>query len=277
MNVDFEQILFWATLLAGFIVLADLLFFARRRKRKLAQAFPAVARVEPKPSHVIEYARAFFPILLIVFLLRSFLYEPFRIPSGSLEPTLLMGDFILANKFDYGLRIPVLRHKILNVGVPQRGDIIVFRWPPNPHYYFIKRVIGIPGDRIDYMNKTLIINGQEIVQTSEPVIPTEKSVPRESGEMMHVIEKQEDLLGVKHNIYQEPTKIGYNFQNINVPEGMYMVMGDNRDDSADSRYWGFVPEENIVGKAVFIWMSWDSFAPYGLNKIRWDRIGRRIH
>lgn len=277
MNIDFEQLLFWATLVTGLIVLADFLYFKRRRKKKLAQAFPAVGRTETKPSHLIEYSRAFFPILLVVFLLRSFLFEPFRIPSGSLEPTLLMGDFILANKYDYGLRLPVIRHKLLNLGLPQRGDIIVFRWPPNPHYYFIKRVIGVPGDRIDYVNKVLVINGQQVLQTSLPTVPVEKNVPRESGEMMQVIEKQEDLFGVKHNIYQEPSKMGYNFQNINVPDGMYMVMGDNRDDSADSRYWGFVPEENIVGKAVLIWMSWDSFAPYGLKKIRWDRIGRRIH
>jgi signal peptidase I len=277
MSIDFEQLLFWATVITGFIVLADFLFFTRRRKKKLSQAFPAVPRQEPKPSHLIEYSRAFFPILLIVFLLRSFLFEPFRIPSGSLEPTLLMGDFILANKFDYGLRLPVFRHKFLNINTPKRGDIVVFRWPPNPHYYFIKRVIGLPGDHIDYVNKELIINGQVVLQTSEPVVPKEKAVPRESGEMMQVIEKQEDLLGVRHNIYQEPSKIGYNFQNINVPEGMYMVMGDNRDDSADSRYWGFVPEENIVGKAVLIWMSWDSFAKAGLDKIRWNRIGRQIH
>lgn len=277
MNIDFEQLLFWATLVTGVVMLADVLYFARRRKKKLAQAFPAAGRVEPKPSYLIEYSRAFFPILLIVLVLRSFLFEPFRIPSGSLEPTLLMGDFILANKFDYGLRLPVFRTKFLNLGQPQRGDIIVFRWPPNPHYYFIKRVIGIPGDRIDYVNKVLKINGQEMTQTALPIIPPTKSVPRESGEMMQVIEKKEDLYGVEHDIYQEPSKIGYNFENINVPEGMYMVMGDNRDDSADSRYWGFVPEENIVGKAVLIWMSWDSFAPLGVDKVRWDRIGRRIH
>lgn len=277
MNLDFEQILLWVTVVTGLIVLADFLFFSRRRKRKRAQAFPVVAQAEPKTSPLVEYSRAFFPILLIVLLLRSFLFEPFRIPSGSLEPTLLMGDFILVNKFDYGLRFPVFRYKLLKVGLPARGDIIVFRWPPNPHYYFIKRVVGLPGDRIDYVNKVLFINGQEVLQTSEPTLPAEKFVPRESGKMMQVVEKREDLFGVVHNIYQEPSKIGYNFKNINVPEGMYMVLGDNRDDSADSRYWGFVPEENVVGKAVVIWMSWDSFAPFGIHKIRWDRIGRRIH
>lgn len=274
MNIDFEQVLFWATVITGVIVLADWLYFHKYRKNRTKTSDKSG---RAKPSQLIEYSKAFFPILLIVFLLRSFLFEPFRIPSGSLEPTLLMGDFILANKFDYGLRFPVFRSKFMNLGQPARGDIIVFRWPPNPHYYFIKRVIGLPGDRIDYVDKVLSVNGQKVLQTALPTIPAEKTVLRETGEKMQVIEKQEDLLGVKHNIYQEPSKMGYNFQNINVPEGMYMVMGDNRDDSADSRYWGFVPEENIVGKAVLIWMSWDSFAPLGLHKIRWERIGKRIH
>lgn len=277
MNLDYELILFWATAITGIIVIADMVFFARRRKRLSAQLAPAGGQAKAKPSRLIEYSRSFFPILLVVFLLRSFLYEPFRIPSSSLEPTLLMGDFILANKFDYGIRLPVLRKKVINVGMPERGDIIVFRWPPNPHYYFIKRIVGLPGDHIDYVNKTLTINGGVVMQTSEPVIPAEKSVPRENGDMMRVIEKQEDLFGVKHDIYIEPDKMGYNFQDIIVPDGMYMVMGDNRDNSADSRYWGFVPEENIVGKAVLIWMSWDPFASFGLHKIRWYRMGSQIH
>lgn len=277
MNIDFEQLLFWATVVTGIIVLLDILFFARRRKNKLAQDLSSTPHIAPKASHFIEFIRAFFPIILIVFLLRSFLFEPFRIPSGSLEPTLLMGDFILASKFDYGIRLPILRTKIVGWRMPKRGDIIVFRWPPNVHYYFIKRIVGLPGDHIDYVNKTLIINGQEAQQSVLPDIPAGKSIPRENGSMITVIEKRENLLGVKHSIYLEPAKIGYNFQNINVPEGMYMVMGDNRDNSADSRYWGFVPEENIVGKAVLVWMSWNSFSANLLHKIRWDRIGGLIH
>lgn len=278
MGIDFEQILLWATVIAGIIALADILFFARRRKHKAAEASTAAMRaIETKPSLIIEYARSFFPILIIVFLLRSFLFEPFRIPSSSLEPTLLIGDFILANKYTYGLKLPIFRNTILKIGTPQRGDIIVFRWPPNKHYYFIKRIVGVPGDHIDYIDKTLIINGQQAIQMTEPVIPAIRTVLRENGGLMRVVEKQEDLLGVRHNIYQEPNKAGYNFQNINVPEGMYLVMGDNRDNSADSRYWGFVPVENIVGKATWVWMSWDSLASYGIRKIRWHRIGKRIH
>lgn len=277
MSIDFEQVLLWATIIAGFIVLLDVLFFARQRKLKASKSLAAAGQViEAKPHSVIEYARSFFPILLIVFLLRSFLFEPFRIPSSSLEPTLLIGDFILTNKYTYGLKLPIFRTTILKIGSPQRGDIIVFRWPPNKHYYFIKRIVGIPGDRIDYIDKMLIINGQQAIQMTEPILPAVKTTQRENGDWMRVLEKQENLLGVRHQIYQEPNKPAYNFQNINVPERMYLVMGDNRDSSADSRYWGFVPEENIVGKASWVWMSWDPFAAYGIHKIRWYRIGKRI-
>lgn len=273
MNIDFEQLLLWATVISGALVLADVVWFAPRRKRQFIQANAQ----PPQPSRLIEYAHAFFPILLIVFLLRSFLFEPFRIPSGSLEPTLHMGDFILANKFEYGIRIPVLRTKVISLNEPQRGDIIVFRWPPNTHYYFIKRVIGLPGDRIDYINKNLIINGEKVMQLDLPILPVTQAIPQEGGKMSTVIEKQENLLGVQHHIYIEPSKTGANFEDIQVPAGMYMVMGDNRDNSADSRYWGFVPEENIVGKAVWIWMSWDSLSTDVFHKIRWNRIGKRIH
>lgn len=275
MNFDFEQILFWSTVVTGGVGLADIVYFAPRRKRKATEA----GSLTPPPQPIlIEYARSFFPILLIVFLLRAFLYEPFRIPSGSLEPTLRMGDFILTNKFDYGLRLPILRTKLVNIGIPKRGDIVVFRWPPDTSYYFIKRVIGLPGDRVNYMNKVLTINGKEMTQTALHTPPVLNTIQLENGYTIRVEKKEEDLGGVKHYIYLEPARgLGYNFQNINVPQGMYLVMGDNRDDSADSRYWGFVPEENIVGKAVLVWMSWDSFAPSWAQKIRWERIGRSVH
>src|SRR3990167_8105400 len=152
MDLNFELILFYAALITGLTCLYDIILLAPKRKR---------AGKEAKLSTIVEYSRSFFPILLIVFLLRSFLYEPFRIPSGSLEPTLLMGDFILVNKFDYGIRLPVIHKKIFNMGSPKHGDIIVFRWPPNPSVDFIKRVIGLPGDRISYINKVLYINGQK--------------------------------------------------------------------------------------------------------------------
>jgi signal peptidase I len=263
MNFNFELILFYATLITGLISLYDMLFLAPRRKRKQAQTG------EVKLPIIIDYARSFFPVLLVVFLLRSFLYEPFRIPSGSLEPTLLTGDFILVNKYDYGVRLPVVHKKIMGKGAPKRGDIMVFRWPANPSVDFIKRVIGLPGDRISYINKELVVNGQKIPQE---FLQNNQAQDNNGGEWQ-ATEKQEDLLGVKHHIYIDPAKSNRDYRDIVVPSGMYFVMGDNRDDSADSRFWGFVPEKNIVGKAILVWMSWNS------NKtgVRWSRIGKSIH
>lgn len=263
MYFDFELILFYATLITGIIWLLDLLILQPKRKR---------AR-QPAPPLLIDYARSFFPILLIVFLLRSFLFEPFRIPSGSLEPTLLVGDFILLNKYDYGVRLPIVRKKIFAIGEPQRGDIMVFRWPPNPAYYFIKRVIGLPGDQISYINKELFVNGQKIPQTELDMSQTKSGAPLPvSGDEWGMQKKEEDLLGMKHKIYILPTRASRDYKDIVVPKGMYFVMGDNRDNSADSRYFGFVPDRNIVGKAVLVWMSWDS----AKTGIRWNRLGTLI-
>lgn len=260
MNFNFELILFYASIVTGVLSLLDVLILAPRRRR---QSPPA------KMPLVMDYARAFFPVLVIVFILRSFLFEPFRIPSGSLEPTLLTGDFILVNKFNYGVRLPVLHKKIYDYRSPSRGDIIVFRWPPNPSYDFIKRVVGIPGDHISYINKELVVNGKKIPQTF-----LQKSVAQdESGAEWPADEKLEDLTGISHHIYVNPTKSSHDYQDIIVPPGMYFVMGDNRDDSADSRYWGFVPEKNIVGKATLVWMSWGGIH----HGVRWDRVGRMIH
>lgn len=263
MNFNFELILFYATVISGLIALFDTIFLAP--KRKLAHK----GTEEIKLPIIIDYARSFFPVLLIVFLLRSFLFEPFRIPSGSLEPTLLTGDFILVNKFDYGVRLPVVHTKLFGSGTPQRGDIMVFRWPPNPSYDFIKRVIGLPGDTISYINKELYVNGKQIPQEFLKV----SAAMNENGAEWQAQEKQEDLLGIKHHIYVDNEKSSQDFHDIVVPDGMYFVMGDNRDDSADSRFWGFVPDKNIVGKAVMVWMSWD-----GLKKnIRFSRMGTIIH
>lgn len=256
MNFNFELILFYATIISGGIALFDILFLAKRRRAKRGK--------DAKHPLLIEYARSFFPVFLIVFLLRSFLFEPFRIPSPSLEPTLLTGDFILVNKFDYGIRLPIIGKKILNIGEPKRGDILVFRWPPDKSFDFIKRVIGLPGDKISYIDKEIYINGQKLSQT---VLPKQQPNPWDAAE------KQEDLLGVKHNIYVSPNKETRNFYNIEVPKGMYFVMGDNRDDSADSRYWGFVPDKNIVGKAVMVLLSWNK-TDY---RVRWSRSGEIIH
>lgn len=258
MNLDFELILFYATVVCGVIFLLDIIFWARKRKQ--AQA---------KMNIIIEYARSFFPVLVVVFLVRSFIFEPFRIPTGSLKPTLQVGDFILVNKFAYGMRLPIIHTKIWNDGEPQRGDILVFRWPPKPSVDFIKRVIGVPGDHISYIDKTLYINGEKIPQT----FIQNSTDQDDKSNSWNVVQKQEDLLGIKHDIYQIPDRLSDDFKDIVVPKGMYFVMGDNRDDSADSRFFGFMPEGNIVGKAQLIWMSWnsDKYMP------RWDRIGKPIH
>jgi signal peptidase I len=259
MNFNFELILFYLVLLSGGITLFDRLFLAKKRH---------MHQTSVKPSVIIDYARSFFPVLLVVFLFRSFLYEPFRIPTGSLKPTLLDGDLILVNKFDYGIRLPVLHQKMMDMHQPQRGDIFVFRWPPNPSVLFIKRVIGVPGDRIRYINKVLTINGQEVPQTFDKMATDTDAL----GDVFNVEQKTENLIGVKHSIFQIPERTAVDFQDIVVPPGMYFAMGDNRDNSADSRFFGFVPEVNIVGKAILTWMSWDS----ATHTVRWNRIGKWV-
>jgi signal peptidase I len=167
------------------------------------------------------------------------------------------------------VRLPVIHKKIINVAEPKRGDIIVFRWPPNPSLDFIKRVIGVPGDKISYIDKVLYVNGQKI-----PQVYLKNTTDRdEEGHIQDVLLKQEDFFGVQHKIYQNVNDVGDDIRDIEVPKGMYFAMGDNRDNSADSRFWGFVPEENIVGKASHVWMSWDSID----HLVRWNRIGHPIH
>ncbi len=223
-----------------------------------------------------EYARSFFPIFLVVLLLRAFVAEPFRIPSGSMMPTLLVGDFILVNKFTYGLRMPVTKAKFMDVNEPERGDIVVFRYPVNPKLDYIKRLIGLPGDHIRYRNKTLYINGKPMKM--QPVGPYE---PVGSGaRALGSFEAKEDLMGVEHSVLINPLAPDFNpgctfmgYREIVVPKGHYLMMGDNRDDSNDGRCWGFVPEENLVGKAFMIWFSLDWKRP---GIIAWNRIGRFV-
>jgi signal peptidase I len=255
--MNFELLLSIAVLITGVVSLLDLLFCApRRRKQHIA-----------KPPLVIEYSRSFFPILLLVLLLRSFLVEPFRIPSGSEKPDLLIGDFILANKFIYGIRLPVWHHKLMAIEEPKRGDVVVFLWPNDRSTYFIKRIIGLPGDFISYKNKILTINGQ---LTSQKLLG--EAMDQEGTKEWPVLLKQENLLGLQHPIYLRPDQVANDFS-LQVPTGNYFVMGDNRDNSYDSRYWGFVPEKNLVGKAFLIFFSWDGIH----NRVRWKRIAMPIH
>ena len=208
----------------------------------------------------VEYARSFFPIFLIVLLLRAFLVEPFRIPSGSMMPTLLVGDFILVNKFTYGIRMPVTKTKLIELDEPARGDIVVFRWPQNTRLDYIKRVVGLPGDRIAYREKTLFINGEPA-----PIRVVGPYQPEGSGmRALGSIEGRERLGEVEHSILINPMTSDFGptcgflgYREVTIPEGNYLMVGDNRDDSNDGRCWGFVPEENLVGKAFFIWLSWD--------------------
>jgi signal peptidase I len=258
MSFNFEFFLTTAVIISGAIALVDILVFAPIRQRK------KIAH----PSVLIEYARSFFPILLLVLLLRSFLAEPFRIPSGSEKPDLLVGDFIVANKFDYGIRLPVLHKKIISMGEPKRGDVVVFLWPKDTSTYFIKRVIGLPGDVITYKNKVLTINGQLAPQT----LLGKQTDQDGANETWPVLLKRENLLGIQHDIYLRPDQLPMDFSVV-VPAGNYFVMGDNRDNSLDSRYWGFVPEKDFIGKAMWVFFSWNNQQ----HRVRWDRLGLCIH
>jgi len=271
----FSEILLITTTVTGAICVLDTLFL---RHQRMMSVLPESGQKVKEPWWV-EYARSFFPILLVVFILRSFLAEPFRIPSGSMKPTLLEGDFIVVNKYDYGLRLPVLGYKIFNIGEPKRGDIIVFKHikQNGESIDMIKRVVGLPGDRIQYKNKVLMINGKPMKQEFR----AEKTDVNAMGDTFPVRELKEDLETVQHIIYVQPEPTPhehfYRYDDVVVPPNSYFAMGDNRDNSEDSRVWGFVKDEDIQGRAFAIWMSWDSDAPKMIDKIRWSRLGTRIH
>lgn len=267
--MNFALLMLVLLAVTGAIWLADRLWLARRR---------GTGQKEP---WWIEYPKSFFPVILIVFLLRSFLVEPFKIPSGSMIPTLLVGDFILVNKFTYGIRLPVVNTKIIEVDRPQRGEVMVFRYPENSSLDYIKRVIGLPGDRVEYRNKRLTINGELV-----PVEMGEDFQYTESGlSYVRAMKFWETLDGRRHAIVINPDAPPIQLASVRqfplrdhceyndsgfvctVPPEHYFMMGDNRDSSSDSRYWGFVPERNIVGKAFLIWWN---FGELG-------RIGTRIH
>ncbi|MDT8429462.1 MAG: signal peptidase I [Pseudomonadales bacterium] len=240
MDIDFSLVLVILVAVCGLIWLFDTLFLARERKTDKASVTEPV---------VVEYAKSFFPVLLIVLVLRSFLVEPFQIPSGSMIPTLEVGDFILVNKYTYGLRLPVTGTKLLEINEPRRGEVMVFI-PPHDSRYFIKRVIGMPGDRIRYENKQLFINDELVKTELVQRIQIETGLGLQDGLLL-----SEEIGDTVHQtqILENLGRSGNRTLWV-VPEGHYFMMGDNRDNSADSRVWGAVPEENIVGKAFAVWM-----------------------
>lgn len=260
MDIDFSLVLLVLVAISGVIALYDRLVNAKHRKQssdKLRSASNAdteamqktIAGVEQEPI-LVEYAKSFFPVLLIVLVLRSFLVEPFQIPSGSMIPTLEIGDFILVNKFTYGLRLPVIGTKIVPMNEPKRGEVMVFI-PPHDPRYFIKRVVGLPGDTIRYENKVLSINGEPVQSEIVERVQIEIS----NGMMQSGVLLNETLGEIEHytQLIDLPIREGGRSVWV-VPEGHYFMMGDNRDNSADSRVWGFEPEQDIVGKAFAIWM-----------------------
>ena len=259
--MSFALFLFLLLVLTGVIWGLELAVLRRRRAAGAKQPW------------WVEYSVSFFPVILIVFLLRSFLVEPFKIPSSSMVPTLLVGDFILVNKYTYGIRLPVINKKVVPLNDPQRGDVMVFRYPENPSLDYIKRVIGVPGDRLEYRDKQLYINGQ--------LVPRRQGDDYLSKERMQFSRRYfETINGHEHEILIEDDapsfaapapsfpysqNCTYNMKGLacTVPPGHYFMMGDNRDNSSDSRVWGFVPDENIVGKAFFIWLNLNELGRFG--------------
>ncbi len=259
MDIDFSLVLLVLVAVSGVVWLFDALFLAKGRAQAVAnfkqkqggeiseKHADAVQKLQQE-SIPVEYAKSFFPVLLIVLVLRSFLVEPFQIPSGSMIPTLEIGDFILVNKYTYGLRLPALGTKIWDVNEPQRGEVMVFI-PPHVNQYFIKRVIGLPGDRIRYENKVLYINDEQVEFEVIEQIDTETGLGSQSGLLI------DETIGESLHRIQILDSNGSGGRTLwVVPEGHYFMMGDNRDNSGDSRVWGPVPEENIVGKAFAVWM-----------------------
>lgn len=250
MTINLALILAVLTVLTGIVVALDKFVWSR--------AEGALEGSAAKKT-LVEYSRSFFPVLLFVLIIRSFIFEPFRIPSGSMMPTLLQGDFIFVKKYSYGLRLPVTETQILETGSPERGDVVVFRLPSDPSINYIKRVVGLPGDEIVYQRHRLTINGEQVPLDRHPgATPEEPRFVERLGDREHEILITNSAYMVRDGVYT-------------VPDGHYFVMGDNRDNSRDSRFIDAIPESHLVGEAVRIWMHMD-----GLSWPRWERIGNKI-
>lgn len=252
MSIDLSFIFFCGIVITGIIAAIDMYFVNKQLVPNL---------LNQQRPFLAEQSRSLFFIFLIVFIFRTFVVDHYQVPSSSLEPTLLPGDYVLINQFKFGIRLPTWKKKLFAINEPNNGDIVVLKWPVNESVHFIKRVVGVPGDKISYINKVLYINNKMARQTTVHEDPN-----------THIIKKEENLNGIHHFIYINPAIPTQNFYNLAVPQGQYFVMGDNRDDSDDSRFWGFVPEENIVGKGFMVWLSWSSLT----HHIRFERIGKFI-
>ncbi len=292
---NFALLLFLATVVTGAYWLAERLYFLPQRRRAAQAIEDAAAQrraeldrmgiakvdidVQDSKARLLmqpwwlDWTAGLFPVIATVFLLRSFLFEPFKIPSGSMIPTLLVGDLILVNKFTYGVRLPVIHTKIIDGNAPQRGDVMVFRYPPQPNLDYIKRVVGVPGDEVAYLNKRLTINGQP-VQTApaadffdDSVMRYFKQYEEQLGARPHRLlnnpESPAFIQGVGNFAYRDNCRYSVEGVVCKVPEGHFFMMGDNRDNSLDSRFWGFVPESHIVGKAFFVWMNFGNLKRIG--------------
>ena len=260
---DFAAVLLLAAVITGIIWLVDARVF---RKRRTSDA--------PEPV-VVDMARAFFPVIVVVFLIRSFWVEPFKIPSGSMKPTLLVGDFILVNKYVYGIRLPVLNKKVIDIRALARGDVVVFRYPADPSVDYIKRVVGLPGDKIAYRGKRISVNGEAVpVQGSGYYTDAELNFLRlptfterlgERSHQMMIVPAQPpvDLAQVRQFAHRGNCEYNDDGFSCTVPAGHYFMMGDNRDQSSDSRYWGFVPDDHVKGRAFLVWMNFNDFKRIG--------------
>jgi signal peptidase I len=292
---NFALLLFMATVVTGVYWVAERLWYLPQRRRAAAEletqaqrrneqlSARGIATVDDQLAEArqkvlaqpwwLDWTAGLFPVIVAVFVLRSFLFEPFKIPSGSMIPTLLVGDLILVNKFTYGLRLPVLHTRLTEGTPPKRGDVMVFRYPPKPSLDYIKRVVGVPGDEVAYLNKRLTINGRPVPTTKlqdyfDPdAMRYFKHFEEQLGEKKHRLltddERPAFVPGVEAFPFKQNCRYSVEGVVCKVPDGMYFVMGDNRDNSLDSRYWGFVPERNIVGRAFLIWMNFGSFKRIG--------------
>ena len=278
LNLGFTFWLLFLTIASGTIYIIDFLFFQKARLVPYKDQLAGLKKKEKrqfykdhglKAPFIADQARSLFSVFIIVFFLRTFLIGNFMIPTASMTPTLPVGDFIFVNKTAYGIRAPFSNETIIKMGKPERGDITVFHFPVNPDVDFVKRIVGMPGDVISYKDKMLTINGHKLDYTDcdrDAMNYYNQSLVGGSGDTVCT----EDLLGVKHQVDWVESSSAKDFEGLKVPAGHYFVMGDNRDNSEDSRYWGFVPEKDLVGKAKVVWMSWDKID----KKVRWGELGK---